>query len=125
MASTSYLPGMGSLATLSEWIERNEVLLASHLLVNADAHDTDRALCAAFLSRTSDGSFQLRLCEGMNDEFLTWRHQRRVQPLFGRSYAEATLGTWLTERERDGFRATWSATLRETSAPPVRLAASA
>ncbi|HVT37187.1 MAG TPA: hypothetical protein VHE37_16490 [Nevskiaceae bacterium] len=107
---------MGSLAALSEWIEQHEALLASHLLINPADASGHRGLCAAFLSRATDGAFHLRLCEGANDEFLTWRHQRKVQPMFGRSYAEATLGTWLSEREREGYRATWSATLHDTPA---------
>lgn len=122
--TASYLPGMGSLSTLSEWIESNESLISSHLLVNTQEHAAGTAVCAAFLSRSGDGSFQLRLCEGMNDEFLIWRDQRRVRPLMGRSYAEATFETWLALRERDGYRSTWSARLQD-DAPSALLAQAA
>lgn len=116
------LPGMGPVTALAEWIERNETLLTSHLL----SHDTGDAdgntLCAVFLSHDADGDYRLRLCEGFNDAMMIWREQRRARTMFGRSYAEAIVNQWLTQRERLGYRVEWSARRQDHAAPALNAA---
>lgn len=116
------LPGMGAVTTLAEWIERNEILLTSHLLAHEACDDAGNTVCAVFLSRNADGEFLLRLCDGFNDAMMTWREQRRARPMFGRAYAEAIANQWLTQRERMGYRVEWSARRQDHSMPAFNAA---
>lgn len=115
--SASFLPGMGSLNTLGEWVEQNEELISQTLMVNAESGQMSarapatagRGFCALFLSRNAHGEFLLRSCEGADERFVIWRDQRRLRPMFGESYARAQLNLWLDAREQEGYRIEWSA----------------
>ncbi|HEX4896454.1 MAG TPA: hypothetical protein VFV11_09015 [Solimonas sp.] len=110
--NTNYLPAIASHARFSEWIETQETLLGSHLLV----HPRSGALSALFLSQDGNGEYLVRLCEGADDACMRWSDQRRARSRFGRGYAEALAGAWLTRLESAGWRLEWSAR-REAAAP--------
>ena len=118
----SPLPGMGSVTALAQWVERHEELLSSYLLTHDEADAHGNTMCAVFLSRDDNGEYLLRLCEGFSDAMMIWREQRRAQPMFGRSYAEAIIHQWLRQREGTGYRVEWSAR-REDRATPALSAA--
>ena len=110
--SASYLPGMGSLSRLGDWVEQNEELISQALLVNPDSGEAlagARSFCALFLSRNVHGEFLLRSCEGADEQFVVWRDQRRLRSMFGESYALAQMNLWLDAREQQGYRIEWSA----------------
>ena len=110
--SASYLPGMGPLSRLGEWVEQNEELISQALLVNPDSGEAlsgARSFCALFLSRNAHGEFLLRSCEGEDEQFVVWRDQRRLRSMFGESYALAQMNLWLDAREQQGYRVEWSA----------------
>lgn len=107
--TASYLPGMGTLSLLSEWIETQEELISSSVLLNPESDLRSPSLCAVFLSRNGRGDYLLRCCEGADDSFMIWREQRRMQPLFGEAYAVSQLNLWLQRREDAGYRVEWNA----------------
>lgn len=107
--TASYLPGMGALTTLSQWIETQEELISSSVLLNQQSDLRSPSLCAVFLSRNGHGEYLLRSCEGADDNFVVWRDQRRMRPLFGEAYALSQLNLWLQRREDAGFRVEWNA----------------
>lgn len=107
--SATYLPGMGSLCTLGEWIEQHEELLSQVMLVNPAPEREGDGFCAVFLSRDGRGEFLLRSCEGVDARWLVWNDQRRLRSAFGESYALAQMNLWLESREHAGYRIEWSA----------------
>lgn len=102
--NTNYLPAMASHAAFSEWIDTHEQLLSNSLLV----HPHENSVCAVFVSRSEAGEYRVRLCEGHDDGWMTWRDQRRSQARFGRAYAEALAGAWQQRLERAGYQREWS-----------------
>lgn len=110
---SSHLPAMAPHSSLSAWIEAHEQLLSSSLLWG------EQGLCAVFLSRDSRGDYLLRLCEGRDDAWMTWREQRRLRSGFGRSYAEAIAGTALARLEQSGWRVEWSARAAPEALPAL------
>ncbi|MDP9141340.1 MAG: hypothetical protein M3O62_11190 [Pseudomonadota bacterium] len=111
--NTNYLPALASHARFSEWIENNEQLLASYLLLRAHSGE----LAGVFLSRDVNGQFLIRLCQGQDDSFMRWEDQRRCRSHFGRAYAEALVQAWLTRLETQHWQLEWSAQHTEAVAP--------
>ncbi len=103
--NTHYLPALASHARFSEWIENNEELLASYLLLQTRSGE----LAGVFLSRDGNGEFLIRLCQGPDDACMHWQDQRRCRSRFGRGYAEALVQAWLTRLETQHWRLEWSA----------------
>ena len=112
-APMSHLPAMAAHAELSTWIETREELLSSALLGG------DRGMCAVFLSRDSQGDYLLRLCDGADDRWMTWREQRRLRSAFGRSYAEALANAAMTRLERSGWQLEWLARASPEALPAL------
>ncbi len=102
---TTPFPAMASLDRFCEWIDDHEQPLASHLL----QHPERGGACALLLSRTESGDYRLRLCEGEDDRWLTWRDERRCRARFGRSYADALLTASIATLQLAGYRPLWSA----------------
>jgi hypothetical protein len=100
-------------AELSAWIETREELLSSALLGG------DGGMCAVFLSRDPRGDYLLRLCEGADDRWMTWREQRRLRSSFGRSYAEALANAALARLERGGWQLEWLARASPEALPAL------
>ncbi len=113
--NTTCLPALASHARFSEWIETNEQLLASYLLLQTHSGE----LSGVFLSRDGNGQFLIRLCQGQDDSFMRWQDQRRCRSHFGRSYAEALVQAWLTRLETQHWRLEWSAQHAEAAAPTL------
>ena len=112
-APMSHLPAMAAHAELSTWIETREELLSSALLGG------DRGMCAVFLSRDPQGDYLLRLCDGADDRWMTWREQRRLRSAFGRSYAEALANAAMTRLERSGWQLEWLARASPEALPAL------
>lgn len=108
-----HLPAMAPHAELSSWIESSEELLSSALLGG------DQGLCAVFLSRDAKGDYLLRLCDGADDRWMTWREQRRLRSGFGRSYAEAIANAAMTRLERSGWQLEWLARASPEALPAL------
>ncbi|AXQ31546.1 hypothetical protein D0B54_23920 [Solimonas sp. K1W22B-7] len=109
----SHLPAMAPHAELSAWIESREELLSSALLGG------EPGLCAVFLSCDDQGDYLLRLCDGADDRWMTWREQRRLRSGFGRSYAEAIANAALTRLERGGWQLEWMARTAPAALPAL------
>lgn len=107
--ATKIQPAMGPLQMLAEWVERHETVLAGALLVNADGDGHGNHLCLLLLSRDDSGEYLLRLCEGYDDRWMTWREQRRLRPIFGSAYVEALWGSQLQRRLGQGWTLEWNA----------------
>lgn len=112
-APMSHLPAMAAHAELSTWIETREELLSSALLGGAGG------MCAVFLSRDTQGDYLLRLCDGADDRWMTWREQRRLRSAFGRSYAEALANAAMTRLERSGWQLEWLARASPEALPAL------
>ena len=109
----SHLPAMAAHAELSTWIETREELLSSALLGGAGG------MCAVFLSRDPQGDYLLRLCDGADDRWMTWREQRRLRSAFGRSYAEALANAAMSRLERSGWQLEWLARASPEALPAL------
>jgi hypothetical protein len=106
---TTPFPAMASLDRFCEWIDTHEQPLASHLLL----HPERGGACALLLSRTESGDYRLRLCEGEDERWMTWRDERRCRARFGRGYADSLLSASLATLKLAGYREQWCAVAPE------------
>lgn len=102
-------PEFGSMSSLGLWIRDNETLLATHFLRLPLERPAKVHACGVFVSRLRDGRLCLRLCEGNDARWLSWKARSTIEsgdPVQARALEEL----WLSMREAMGFEVLWSLT---------------
>ena len=102
-------PEFGSMSSLGLWIRDNETLLATHFLRLPIERPARVHACGVFVSQLKDGRLCLRLCEGNDARWLSWKARSLIDS-GDPAQAHALETLWISMREALGFEVLWSLT---------------